>query len=164
MAEADKVAGKSAGGKASPVSATDGLAGLLANANKIADRLQNAATQVDTNILMTDWLLLHTLIGEGPLSMSKAASKIGLTRQRVHQQASTLKAAGLLEIVETDAKTKTLAAAPGAKQLMNKLDRAFHEAISGANGEIPIGPINTAFTSTRRIVKAMPSKTSEKAE
>ncbi|HVV66356.1 MAG TPA: helix-turn-helix domain-containing protein, partial [Rhizomicrobium sp.] len=70
------------------------LAELLVAANKIGSALQAAAAQDESKITAADWLLLRALERDGPMPMSRAAARIGVTRQRVHQQSRPLQEIG----------------------------------------------------------------------
>src|SRR5215467_296291 len=83
------------------------LALLLVTVNKISSALETAADEGQSGVTLSDWLLLKTLDREGPLSMAKAAAKIGVSRQRVHQQSGSLGSSGAISVTPgDDAKSK----------------------------------------------------------
>lgn len=147
--------------KAVPGSEIDYVAGFLANANKISDALQTIATDVDATITMTDWLLLHALSSEGSLPMTKAASRIGVTRQRVHQQSTPLQTAGLITIADGEGKTRLLSIAPAGSALHKKLEKTFSKALTKEEGNMPTGLIHNAKQASAKIARLLGPKRSE---
>ncbi len=130
------------------------LAALLGFVNRITDRLQHAAAALENGITVTDWLLLRALNDEGPMPMASAARKMGVSRQRVHQQTKPLSAAGLI----TAGDDKALALTPKGGAAMKDAEKSFAEALSSGGGGMPTMPLHGAKLSTRRIVKSMSSK------
>lgn len=133
------------------------LAQVIGAINRISDRLQQATAGVEPAVTVTDWLLLRVLNDEGAMPMASAARRIGVSRQRVHQQAQPLKTAGLIEMAEDDAKTRALSLTPKGADLMKRLEHEFTQVLS-AGGAMPAVPINGAKLNTRRILKAMAPK------
>lgn len=129
---------------------------FLASTNRISSHLETAISELNANISLTDWLLLHTLKTEGPMPATKIAFKIGVTRQRVHQQMTALVAAGfLLKEDGDDNKSKLLNIAPGGAVLLKRIDRAIQIALIGDKGTSPEGPIRTASNTARRIARSL---------
>ncbi|HVU20704.1 MAG TPA: hypothetical protein VHE09_08230 [Rhizomicrobium sp.] len=157
------------GSKASTVAKTqeDEIAELisyLALTNRVSSHLETAISEVDANISLTDWLLLYTVSSEGPLPATKIAYKIGVTRQRVYQQTSTLITAGFLLREEVgDSKFKTIGIAPGGTVLLKRIERALRDMLSQKSGNLPTGPIHTACNGTKRLVRSLPSQSSSAA-
>jgi DNA-binding MarR family transcriptional regulator len=153
MAEATKT-----GAKVEPGSELADLAALLVTVNKISDALQSAAEERQSGATLADWLLLKTLDKEGPLSMAKTAAKIGVSRQRVHQQTGELESSGAISVAKgEDGKSRNLTLAAGGRALMKKLDDAFSALLSD-DGALPTAPIHAARKSTHRIQKVLASK------
>jgi DNA-binding MarR family transcriptional regulator len=131
------------------------LAQLLVCVNRIGNRLQDAADQKNANLTISGWLLLRTLQTEGPLPMARAAIRIGMTRQRVHQQAKPLEAAGLVSITQGDSNTRRLALEPAGEALVKSLDEAFLKALAGSGDAPPALPLHAARMGAGRVLKAM---------
>lgn len=131
------------------------LALLVANMNRITDYLQKAAKSANVNITLTDWLLLQALAAGGPLPMAKVAFKIGVTRQRIHQQVSPLQSAGLISIAQGDGKSKILEIDAQGKLLATTLEKEFLKSMTGEDGSLAAGPVRTAKMGTARLARAM---------
>ncbi|HVZ90048.1 MAG TPA: MarR family winged helix-turn-helix transcriptional regulator [Rhizomicrobium sp.] len=135
------------------------LADLLVAANKIGSALQSAAAQDESKITAADWLLLRTLDRDGPLPMSKAAAKIGVTRQRVHQQCRPLQEIGAIsQTTSEDGKLRTLSITPQGGALIRRLDDTFRGVLSAIEGGLPTAPIFYAKRSAGRIAKLLTPK------
>ena len=76
------------------VSGMADLAGLLVTANRIGERLQRLASLAEVSV--ADWLLMRSLDGAEPLTKAAVARKIGVSRQRAHQQVNQLQRRGLI--------------------------------------------------------------------
>jgi DNA-binding MarR family transcriptional regulator len=140
---------------AAPGSEVADLANLLVSTSRISTHLETALSASGSAVSLTDWLLLHTLNVEGPLSISKVAHKIAVTRQRVHQQLGPLRTAGLLEVTDADGKSKILTLSAAGTALIEQLEQQIMKALSTKDGEIPANPIHTASMGVRRILKAI---------
>jgi DNA-binding MarR family transcriptional regulator len=159
MAEATKT-----GANVEPGSELADLALVLVTVNRITNALQSAAEERQSGATLSDWLLLKTLDKEGPLSMAKAAVKIGVSRQRVHQQTGALETSGVISVTKgDDGKSMNLTLAAGGRALMKKLDDAFSAALKDDDGALPSAPIHAAKKSTFRIQKVLASKQSAAA-
>jgi DNA-binding MarR family transcriptional regulator len=127
------------------------LASMLGTVNRIADRLQQAASKVEASLSVNDWLFLRALKDEG--DMAGAARKIGLSRQRVHQRIKPLTAAGLIA-----ASNDNFALTPKGTELMETLEKNFEQALKTGGGAMPTVPLHGAKLSVRRVLKAMAKK------
>ena len=134
------------------------LAMLIGTVNRISDRLQKAAATVQANTTITDWMLLRSLQSEGSLSMSDAARRVGVSRQRVHQLLKPMSEAGLLEVGEGDYGVKPLTLTDKGRELLKQLEDKFTQSLSANSGSLPSGPIRAAMAGSRRIVRAMMPK------
>ena len=136
------------------------LAAFLATANKIANRLQTTAL-ADLGIAIPDWLLLRVVHDEGRISMSEAARKIGVTRQRVHQQVAQLQASRLVTASEgEDGKSKALELAAAGRTLIAQVEKAIRDALA-QEGEAPVQQIHAARRSAARVAKALVPRKAE---
>ena len=142
--------------QAEPGSELADLAALLGTVNRISYRLQRAAATLDAGLSVTDWLLLRSLSDEGRMEMAAAARKIGVTRQRVHQQTKPLAAAELIRLDED----KAIALTEKGAAAMKALEESFEQTLS-AGGAMPTAPLNGAKLATRRILKAIAPKKAE---
>lgn len=141
-----------------PGSEITDLAMLLGTVNRISDRLQKAAATVEANTTMTDWLLLRVLQAEGSLSMSDAARRIGVSRQRVHQQIKPMAEAGLIDVGEGDYGIKPLTLTDKGRDLVKRLEEKFTQSLSLNTGTMPTAPMRAAQAGSRRILRAMAQK------
>ena len=148
-----------------PGSEIEDLASVIVNVNRIGDRLQQIAKGENENLTITDWLLLHALAHEGPLVMTKAAYKIGVSRQRVHQQSAALKAIGVISVaVNPDGKTKTLHIAKLGVDLVRRMDEEIRKVLSSETGSLPTELLHNAKRNAARILKQTSSSQPKKAE
>jgi DNA-binding MarR family transcriptional regulator len=147
-----------------PGSEVADLAGLLISTSRIASHLETALSAAGSPVSLTDWLLLHTLNAEGPLPASRVAYKIGVTRQRVHQQVGPLRKAELLEVTDADGKSKVLTLTSAGTALIHQLEQQVMKALSAKDGEIPVSQIRTASMGARRIVRAISPQRDPKPE
>lgn len=141
------------------------LAELLIAANKIGSSLQAAAAQEDSKISAADWLLLRVLERDGPMPMSRAAAKIGVTRQRVHQQSRPLQEIGAVsQTTSEDGKLRTLSITPEGGALIRRLDETFRGVLSAIEGGLPTAPIFYAKRSAGRVAKMLTPKRAPQAQ
>jgi DNA-binding MarR family transcriptional regulator len=172
MAETAKGATTVGGAKrnkseAAPGTEVEELASFLVSASRIAAHLEKALSASGASgsaVSLTDWLLLHTLKAEGPLPISKVAHKIGVTRQRVHQQVGPLRTAGWLEVTDADGKSKFLTLTAAGTALIKQLEQQLVNSLSTQDGEVPMSQIHTASMGARRIVKAIAPQREAKPE
>jgi DNA-binding MarR family transcriptional regulator len=148
-----------------PGSEIEDLASLIVSVNRIGDRLQKIAKSENESLTITDWLLLHALEHEGPLAMTKAAYKVGVSRQRIHQQSTALKAIGLISVaVNEDGKTKTLSIAKPGVDLAKRMDEEIRKVLSSETGTLPTVVLHNAKRTAARILKQTSSLQPKKAE
>jgi DNA-binding MarR family transcriptional regulator len=157
MAKAAKAPKNRASGENKGPSGPPGenLAAFLINAGKINDSLQATIAGKDASITLTDWLLLQALRSEGPLHASKIAMKVGITRQRVHQQIAPLKNAGVLELIEKDDKRNILSITPGGAELVQRYEDKFMALLSADPQLTPALMLRSAHAVTRRILRVL---------
>lgn len=134
------------------------LADLIATVNRIADKLQKTLFVLDIDVTITDWLLLHALAENGAMSMSEASRRIGVSRQRVHQQTKPLVQAGLIEAGEGEARTRPLSVTAAGREMLATLEQTFAEVLSANLGIVPTQQVRNGKLNARRIFRAMVEK------
>jgi DNA-binding MarR family transcriptional regulator len=132
--------------------------------NRISGQLEAAIADVDVNVSLTDWLLLHALKTDGSLPATKIAYKIGVTRQRIYQQMTSLISAGFVHKEEVpESKYRTLSIAPSGLDFLERTDAAIRESFVGKTGKMPADAIHNACNGARRVARGL-SKQQPKAE
>jgi DNA-binding MarR family transcriptional regulator len=134
------------------------LADIIATVNRIADRLQKTLFVLDIDVTITDWLLLHALKESGAMSMSETSRRIGVSRQRVHQQAKPLVEAGLIEAGEGEARVRPLRLTDAGAEMLASLEATFSEVLAANLGTVPTQQIRNGKTNVKRIFRAMTEK------
>ena len=148
---------------AQPGSEIADLAALIAGMNKVMSHLQSVASAANGSIHVTDWLLLHSLTEENNLPMAQAARRIGVSRQRVHQQVESLKRANLLEGDDSGGKNKPLSISAAGRDLVQRMEAELGKALSAVEGTMPSDKLLGAKRSILRLGKAILPKP-QKAE
>lgn len=102
------------------------LAGFFVLTNRISSRVQNSVDDAGEKCSIGDWLLLHAVNGGESGSMSDVARKVGVSRQRVHQQATALQEAKLLTVVSApEGKGRSMSLTSEGKTALKKADTAI---------------------------------------
>jgi len=141
-----------------PGSEISDLAVLIAGMNKVMSHLQSAVNSANASIHITDWLLLRSLAEENNLPMAQAARRIGVTRQRVHQQIESLKGAKLIEVESAEGKGKTISISKAGRELVQATENELKKALASAEGTMPTKELNGARRVIMRLGKAIISK------
>lgn len=137
-----------------PESEIDALANFLVLTNRISSRLQEAAALSNSIGSLADWLLLHSVRGNESTSMSDVARKIGVSRQRVHQQATELQASGLIKVAKsTDGKARQLSLTAKGRDVLNTVEKSLRQAIGSK--EAFATQLQSARRSAGRLAKGL---------
>lgn len=124
----------------------DDMAAFLELTNRIATRLQASAALSRSGVTLADWLVLHAIRGAAAGSLAEVARKVGVSRQRVHQQASDLAAAGLVTISRSEVgNSRQIALSPGGQEVLAAIGNRLQEALTS-----PDGSLNTQIRNARR--------------
>lgn len=134
------------------------LAVIIATVNRICDRLRETLSVLEIDLTVSDWLLLHMLKENGALSMSEASRRIGLSRQRVHQQTGPLIQAGLIAAGDGETRSIPLALTETGRAMLGSLEQSFAEVLATNLGVAPTQHIRNGKTNVRRIFRAMAEK------
>jgi DNA-binding MarR family transcriptional regulator len=150
--------------KAAQISEVANLAVLFGFVNKIGARLEEAASLAEAKVILPDWVLLQVAQNEGPISISDAARKVGVTRQRIHQQATQMENAKLLTIskLSADAKPRTLTLSNVGTAVLRKVEKDFLEILSQKDGHVPTLALLRAKGNLSKVVRAMGAKSGKK--
>jgi len=134
------------------------VATFLVLVGRITGRLQSGAALKDLGITMPDWLLLRVVKDTPAISMASAARRIGVSRQRVHQQATKLEAAGFLALSKgEDEKARELTLSPAGDSLVARSDKALMDVLA-PDGKIPSKEIQSARRSAGKIARLLAQK------
>jgi DNA-binding MarR family transcriptional regulator len=141
-----------------PKSDLEELSALLMFVNRISERLQEAAATAELDLAIPDWLLLRAIKDDASSSMAEIARKIGVTRQRVHQQVTRLETAKLITSTSTEGtKSKQVSLSSTGAQLLDRAESAILGALSHG-GEVPSKHIHGARRNVMKILKALQPK------
>lgn len=150
-----KFLNKHSAAQPTPVQPQSQLAAFLITVNRITGRLQSEAALKDMGIAIPDWLLLRAVKDATPLSMAAAARRIGVSRQRVHQQATKLQAVGLLTTSSgEDDKTRQLTLSAAGDALLERAETSLLGALS-RDGKVPANEIESARRAAGRVAKIL---------
>ena len=138
-----------------PKAVINDLATLIAAMNRVTDHLQKGARNAGERLTLTDWLLLHMLETEGAQPVAKAAFKLGVSRQCIHQLAAAMEKSGHVTSKPGDGKSKELEISPSGRQLAAAFEAEILKAIRSVDGGIAAGPILTAKGGATRLARAM---------
>jgi hypothetical protein len=98
------------------------------------------------------------------MAIPKAAHRVGVTRQRVHQQMGSLVASGLISSDAQDGKSRSLSISPAGHTVVAELEAGIRSALSESDGGPPTGAIQAASRNARRVAKAMAPRRNEQPE
>jgi DNA-binding MarR family transcriptional regulator len=143
---------------ANPTAAeVDDLAAFLVLTNRIATRLQKTTAVSQSGVALADWLLLYAIKDASMASLAEVARKIGVSRQRVHQQASELEAAGLVAVAASEAgKGRRLSLSPKGLELLGTIHDQMQKALESSGGSVAT-QIRNARRSAARLAKGYAS-------
>jgi DNA-binding MarR family transcriptional regulator len=131
----------------------DDMAAFLALTNRIATRLQATAAVSQSGVTLADWLVLYAIRDASLASLAEVARKIGVSRQRVHQQAAELEAAGLVTISRSEVgNTRQLSLLPRGRELLGTISNHLQEALASSGGSLA-AQIRNARRSAARLAK-----------
>jgi DNA-binding MarR family transcriptional regulator len=131
------------------------LAAFLGAVNKMTSRLMGAPAAAGIDITIPDWLLLRIISEGGAASIAEVARKIGVSRQRAHQQVAQLEAAGLLAPASgEDVRSRRLALSDAGRELIRRIDDGFGEALTKP-GEATLKQIHTARRAAQKVSQAL---------
>jgi DNA-binding MarR family transcriptional regulator len=129
--------------------------------NKITGRLQSDAALEEIGIAIPDWLLMRAVKDAGALSMSAAARKIGVSRQRIHQQATALQSAGFLTVSKgEDQKSRQLTFSSSGEALIADVEKRLLAALA-REGKMPMTEIQAARRTAGKVNKILAPKESD---
>jgi DNA-binding MarR family transcriptional regulator len=135
----------------------DDLAAFLVLTNRIATRLQGTAAISQSGVALADWLLLYAIRDASMASLAEVARKIGVSRQRVHQQASDLEAAGLVTVAASEVgKGRRLSLSPRGLELLGTIHDQMQKALASCGGSLAT-QIRNARRSAARLAKGYAS-------
>jgi DNA-binding MarR family transcriptional regulator len=134
----------------------DNLAGFVTFTNKFTNRIESAI--VDSGLSLSDWLVLQTINVDGSGTISDLAKKLGVSRQRIHQQANLLKSQELADITpNSDGKTKNISLTKKGTGSLVKVNDTLMSLFSSVNDFK--GKIETARKSASRIARSLAPST-----
>ena len=139
------------------------LADFMASVNRITHRLQQVAVSPESDVAVSDWILLRAINDQHPMSMADVARKIGVSRQRVQKQVAALRSARLLKAtLGPDAKARQFSLSKAGLSLVERIEKSFREGLQ-LDGEQAAARIHAARMSALRLARAFAPKKSEAA-
>jgi DNA-binding MarR family transcriptional regulator len=142
----------------------DDLAGFLVLTNRIATRLQATAAFSPSGVSLADWLMLHAIGDAGSGSFAEVARRVGVSRQRVQQQAGELADAGLVDISREGAgNARGLSLSPRGQEALSAISGRLQEFLTSSDASLA-AQIRGARRSTARLAKRFASPRAPVAE
>jgi biotin operon repressor len=161
---ADRKRAGGTGGKSQIEGGIPELADFMASVNRITSRLQQVAASPDSDVAISDWVLLRAISDQSPMSMADVARKIGVSRQRVQKQVAALQSASLLiASVGADGKSRQFSLSKTGSTLVGRIEKGFRDDLQ-LEGEEAAARIHAARMSALRLARAFsPKKGGEEA-
>ena len=134
------------------------LAEFIASVNRITSRLQQVASSPDSDVAISDWVLLRAISNQSHMSMADVARTIGVSRQRVQKQVAALLSAKLLtSSVGPDAKSRQFFLSKSGATLVDRIEKGFRDVLQ-LEGEEAAARIHAARMSAFRLARAFSPK------
>lgn len=140
------------------------LADFMASVNRITSRLQQVVASPNSEVAISDWVLLRAISDQSHMSMADVARKIGVSRQRVQKQVAALLSAKLLTAsAGPDAKSRQFSLSKAGSTLVERIEKGFRDVLQ-LDSEEAAARIHAARMSAFRLARAFsPKKASAEA-